>query len=325
MVRSVQHDRVTPIVTLVAVCVMSAILTPVIHAEEQTKIGAYLWLDVEGQPLPFQSHDGIRNALHTAQVVSRKEIDRGVAGAEKLVLKVGTTRFHAVFRSIDRKEKAEPAGGTTRRPKHYRDAAIFESAAYELSRLLDINRVPPVVERSIDGRNGTVQIWMEDTLLEVERIKRRLRPPDGTRWIQQKLIMATFDALIANTDRNQGNSLIDRNWTVWFIDHTRAFKDSSKIHNLAKLEKCERHLWETLRGIDEEIIRRRLEPFLEHREISALLRRRLKLIKHFEALISKHGEDDVLFDLRPPGVGKVDWDAQPGGANTEKNPAVPAD
>ena len=291
---------------------MSVMVTPGLHAQEQTEIDAYLWLDVEGQPLPFQGHDGIMNVLHTAQIVSRKKIDRGVAGAEKLVLKVGATRFHAVFRSIDRKEKAEPAGGTTRRPKHYRDAAIFESAAYELSRLLEVNRVPPVVERPVDGRNGTVQIWMEDTLLEVERIKRRLRPPDGTRWIQQKLIMATFDALIANTDRNQGNSLIDRSWTVWFIDHTRAFKDSSKIHNLAKLEKCERRLWDRLREVDEETIRRRLEPFLEHREISALLKRRLKLIKHIETMISKHGEDVVLFELLPPGAEKADWNEQPG-------------
>ncbi len=291
---------------------MSAIVTPGIHAEEQTEIGTYLWLDVEGQPLPFQDHEAIRDVLRTAQVVSRKKIDRGVAGAEKIVLKVDDTKFHAAFRSIDRKEKAEPSGRTTRRPKYYRDAAIFESAAYELSRLLGINRVPPVVERSVDGQNGTVQIWMEDTLLEVERIKRRIRPPDGTRWIQQKLIMTTFDALIANTDRNQGNSLIDRSWTLWFIDHTRAFKDSSKIHNLDKVDACERRLWNALREIDEEMIRRRLESFLEHREISELLKRRLKLIKHIEALISKHGEDVVLFDLRPPGSEKFDWSDQPG-------------
>lgn len=45
--------------------------------------------------------------------------------------------------------------------KNYRDAAIFESAAYELSRLLGLGRVPPVVERSIDGQKGTLQIWMQ--------------------------------------------------------------------------------------------------------------------------------------------------------------------
>ncbi len=320
----VDHHRVFLLLTLAATVVGSPIQTPRVHAEEPARLGTYLWLDINGQPLPFQDHEAIRDVLRTAKVISRKKIDRGVAGAEKLTLEVDDTRFHAVFRTVDINERAEPAGGTKRRPKHYRDAAIFESAAYELSQLLGINRVPPVVERQINAKTGTVQIWMEETLPEVERLKRGIRPPDGTRWIQQKVIMAAFDALIANTDRNQGNSLIDRSWTLWFIDHTRAFKDSSKIHNLAKLETCERRLWNALRRNGEETIRSRLEPFLERREVNALLRRRLKLIKHFEALISKHGEEDVLFDLRPPGTKRADWNDQPSEAGTEKYPAVPA-
>ncbi len=320
---AVTRCSATSSVRTFAVSSASAVTSPSVHAEEPDRIGSYLWLDVNGQPLPFQDHEAIRDGLRTAEVISRKKTDRGVAGAEKLTLEVNDTRFHAVFRSVDINERAEPAGGIKTRPKYYRDAAIFESAAYELSQLLGINSVPPVVERQIDGQSGTVQIWMEETLPEVERIERGLRPPDGTRWIQQRAIMAAFDALIANTDRNQGNSLFDRYWTLWFIDHTRAFKDSSKIHDLAKLETCERRLWDALRSNGEETIRPRLEPYLECREINALLKRRLKLIKHFEALISKHGEDVVLFDLRPPGAERADWNDQTGDAKTETHPDVP--
>jgi len=48
--------------------------------------GGYLFLDVEGRPLPFQDHAAIREALLKATVVSREPIGRGVAGAERLVL-----------------------------------------------------------------------------------------------------------------------------------------------------------------------------------------------------------------------------------------------
>jgi hypothetical protein len=33
--------------------------------------------------------------------------------------------------------------------------------------------------------------------------------------------MRAFDQLIYNTDRNLGNLLIDGDWRIWMIDHTR--------------------------------------------------------------------------------------------------------
>ena len=33
-----------------------------------------------------------------------------------------------------------------------------------------------------------------------------------------------FDQLIYNVDRNLGNLVIDKNWTIWMIDHSRAFR-----------------------------------------------------------------------------------------------------
>ena len=38
--------------------------------------------------------------------------------------------------------------------KKYRDAAIFEPAAYELSELLGLDCVPPVIERRIGDQDG---------------------------------------------------------------------------------------------------------------------------------------------------------------------------
>jgi hypothetical protein len=295
-------------VVLVVAVLLLVVQTPDGHAEQPRRLGGYLWLDINGQPLPFQDDAAIRDAMRSARVVSRVKIGRGVAGAEKLVLESGDTQFHAAFRSVDVEKRVAASGSAKKKSTKYRDAAIFESAAYELSQLLGVGRVPPVVERRIGETNGTVQIWMEETLSEVDLVQqKKLQPPDVLRFQQQKQIMRVFDSLIANSDRNQGNLLVDHSWTVWFIDHTRAFKRSSALLYRDKLAACERHVWKMLREIDEETLRQRLEPYLERQEITNLLRRRGKLIGHFQKLIDKHGEGAVIFDLRPPGAEKADW------------------
>jgi hypothetical protein len=279
-----------------------------VHAQSPVGLGGYLWLDVNGEPLPFQDHATIREMMRSARVVSREKVERGIAGVEKLVLEHEGIRFHASFRSVDVTVRKAAPRGVGRSTKKYRDAAIFESAAYELSELLGIGRVPPVVERRIDDLNGTVQIWVEETRPEVVLIqKNQLRPPDPVRWNQQKQIMIVFDNLICNSDRNQGNLLIDRGWNIWFIDHTRAFKRSSKLIYLDKLTSCDRRLWSSLRDINDETIQQRLEPYLESKEISKLLMRRRNLVRRIQGMIDKHGEEAVLFDLRPPTGERAKW------------------
>ncbi len=264
-------------------------------------VAAYQWLDVDGKPLPFQDHAPILEALRSATVISREPIGRGVGGAEKLVLESGGTRFHAAFRSIDVSKRPPPTGGTTKPTMKYRDAAIFECAAYELSQLLGVGRVPPAVARRIGDRDGTVQIWMEGTAPEVVLVERgELQPPDQERWRQQKQIMYVFDTLIANTDRNQGNLLIDDRWNIWLIDHTRAFRRTEELLYGKRLSTCERGLWTALRQVDDDTLSQSLEPYLERAEIVSLLRRRSNLVRHLEKVIKKSGEDAVLYDLRPP-------------------------
>jgi hypothetical protein len=278
------------------------------HAEPPTGIDGYVWLDADDRPLPFQDHGTIQEWMRSANVLSREKVGRGIAGVEKLVLEHEGIQFHAAFRSVDVTVRKAAPRGVERSTKKYRDAAIFESAAYELSELLGIGRVPPVVGRRIDDLNGTVQIWMEGTRPEVVLIQEnQLRPPDPLRWNQQKQIMFVFDNLICNSDRNQGNLLIDRGWNIWFIDHTRAFKRSSKLIYLDKLTSCDRRLWSSLRDINDETIQQRLEPYLESQEITKLLTRRRTLVRRIQGMIDKQGEETVLFDLRPPTGEMANW------------------
>ena len=103
--------------------------------------------------------------------------------------------------------------------------------------------------------------------------------------------------LVANTDRNRGNILIDRNWRLWFIDHTRTFGESTRLLNVDRITACDRQQWMALSKIDDATIRRRLEPYLTSRQIARLLRRRIKLVNHIQKQIDKNGEGVVLFDL----------------------------
>jgi hypothetical protein len=297
--------RILLFATVVALLCGSA---PFAHAESPTGLDGYIWLDVNDEPLPFQDDATIQDWMRSANVISREKVERGIADVEKLVLEHERMQIHAAFRHVDITVRKSAPQGIEQPRKKYRDAAIFESAAYAISELLGLGRVPPVVERSVDGQDGTVQIWMEgirpeDILIEGDQ----LHPPDALRWMQQKQIMYVFDNLIANSDRNQGNLLIDRSWNIWFIDHTRAFKRSSTLIYRDKLTHCERHLWKALREVDEEMLREVVEPFLESQEISKLLTRQRLLIRHIQSLIKKNGEDEVLFDLRPPGDEMAVW------------------
>lgn len=259
----------------------------------------YVYRDVDGDPLQDQDHAVILEMLRTAPIVERTIMDRGVAKNIRLVLDDGGARVRAVLRVVNRKEREDI--GFARKVLTFRDSYVFETAAYELDRMLGIGRIPPTAERRVGGADGSVQIWMEgvtpeDILLEEDRLK----PPDLERWHQQKAIMRVFDALIANTDRNQGNLLIDADWNIWFIDHTRAFRETSKLLGDDRLTRCERRLWAVLKQTDQDAIRELMTPYLTSREISKLVLRHKKLIRHFDELIEKKGEDAVLFDLKEP-------------------------
>jgi hypothetical protein len=305
--RQSAHGHFSVVLSIMVFAVVSAALgTLPVVAAEQSGLELYRWLDVQGRALPFQDHESILDALRTAPVVQAEPVGRGVAAAQKLTLELDGVRFHAVFRTVDETTNNSPPYNA-RRPMESRDAAVFEVAAYELSELLGLGRVPPAVVREIDGRKGSVQIWMEATRPEVELVQENaLLPPSPPRYLQQKQIMDVFDSLIGNTDRNQGNLLIDQHWNIWLIDHTRAFRQSSELVKRDDLTACERRLWESLRSLDESRIRARVEPYLKGREISNLLTRWRKVVKLTQKLIEEKGEDAVLFDLSGPTASSSD-------------------
>jgi hypothetical protein len=109
--------------------------------------------------------------------------------------------------------------------------------------------------------------------------------------------MYLFDNLIYNDDRNTGNILIDKDWVLWLIDHTRAFRPVSEFRNVSAIVLCERAVWENLKNLKDSVIEERLDAYLDTYEMKTLLERKQKMIAHVEELIVKRGVDSVLFDL----------------------------
>ena len=94
-----------------------------------------------------------------------------------------------------------------------------EVAAYELDKALELNMVPVVVERKVNGLTGAAILW----LYGVRSWEQILPLPKPAAWPLQLVRMKMFDCLIGNGDRNKGNMLVDQAWNLYLIDHSRGF------------------------------------------------------------------------------------------------------
>ena len=110
------------------------------------------WIDREGAPLPFTNDAEVEDFLSTAKIVASKELEGTRNQPLKLTLSKDGVEARAIFRTVDKKRSLARVGNVEIRDYH--DSYIYECAAYELSRLLDLDYVPPCILRTIDGKKG---------------------------------------------------------------------------------------------------------------------------------------------------------------------------
>jgi len=254
----------------------------------------HAWLDPNGEPLPFTVEEEVLEFLATAEVVETVDELRGVTRPRKMLLDNGVLRMHAVFRDLDERRDRRRFRGRTH--PVFRDSYQFEVAAYELSRMLGFDAVPPTVLRRVHGTSGSLQAFVEGAFRETDRRDRGLQPPDPVRWNRQWQQMELFDQLVYNLDRNSGNLLIDGDWKIWLIDHTIAFFRYTELEDTTEIVSCERRVWERLRALDRDVMRDRLRPFLLDVEIDGLLARADLIVERLAALIAARGEAAVIWD-----------------------------
>jgi len=264
----------------------------------------YAYLDTEGRPLPIQSDAEIEAFLAEAEIIKTSSVPTGITLPRKLTLKGDGFEACAAFKYVDieRHKVTEIINGRNYFSLDWRDSYRYDIAAYELDRLLGLDRVPPVVPRQIKQDSGAVSIWLAKTVNEFDRSRQlKVEPPDQGRWNQQRLLMQVFDNLVANRDSNLGNVLIDPNWRLWFIDCSRCFGETKSLYYpLKKISRCERGIWQGLKSLDEAEARERLAPYLSKAELRALFVRHEKMVKYFRELIDEKGEAAVLYDVVPP-------------------------
>lgn len=241
------------------------------------------FLDPDGNELPFATYGEVEQFLADADIVSKDKIAAGTnKNKRRVVLEKNGQRARAVLRT-SYEIKDAPGGG-------FVDSYKSELAAYEMAKLLGLDNVPPVVQR----KGGSLQIWIENATTDAHRRNAEQEPVDPLRFEAQIRDMNVFDNLIANTDRNPGNILIDENGKVWFIDHTRSFAGQLELKYPDKVTGCSEFLWKRLREVTDAEIRDAVGPYARSYVDELLVRRRL-LVELIAAKIAEVGVEDVIF------------------------------
>jgi hypothetical protein len=266
-------------VWLLALPLATVLLAPtaanVSALQAPTATCAQVWLT---RPADFESF------LRTADVVTLKDVPVGVTRPSRAFLKPGGLADSMAWKPI-------PPGIKS----GYWESYKSEIAAYELDKLLALQMIPPTVEREVRGDTGAAVLWVAPArsfkdLGGVPGQGRVGAPPPAAvvAWNRQIVRAKMFDNLIANKDPNLGNWLVDEDWHLFLIDHSRSFTTmKTMVH---KMEKFDRELWERFRVLDEASLIAAVGQWLGRGEIRALLERRDRMRQEIDKLVATRGD-----------------------------------
>jgi len=231
--------------------------------------------------------------LLQAKILKTRSAGNGVTNSLRATLSDGQLTHDAHVQFIDESRTTFEAGKASE--INFKDSYRYNIAGYRLGLLLGLN-VPMSVERSVNGKTSAVTWWIDDVAMDEEsRVKNKRSAPDQARFRRQIQTMRIFDELIQNKDRNQGNIVWTKDWNMWMIDHTRAFRLRTDLLNPQQLERCDRALLTKLKGLTRESLTEAVAKSLTKDEIAALLARRDKIVKLYEKRIADLGENAVLY------------------------------
>ncbi len=234
--------------------------------------------------------------LLTANVSKTRTIPVGVTLSKKAILSDGQRTHQAHIQTI---EVSKPAHPTARGMElNFRDSYKFNIAAYRLDRLLNLNMVPVSVERRIKNESAAVTWWVDDVLMmEGERLEQKISPPNLAKWNDQVFQVRIFNELVYNTDANKGNLLITKDWKIWLIDFTRAFRLHEKLQNPGLIRRIDRRFYDGLKELSEQALQQKMGDLLRKSERRALLARKDMILSRLDGLITKTSERTVICEL----------------------------
>lgn len=263
--------------------------------------GSGIFVRAQFTPEEIAQRSRWEHFLQTAQVVRFEYIGEGVTKPIRVFLKQGDIEHKAAF-----KYSHGMQGG-------FWEGWQYEIAAYGMDKLLDLNMIPPAVERELDGKKGAFSFWAESKTNLLKMIEQGLSTPDSARDHNEKMKYLTraFDSLIGNEDRNQQNILFTDDWRTILIDHSRAFRSSKAFTDklIFGADGIQKHadgspflfrqlprvFVEKIRSLTFENIKGAVGPYLTDEEIRAVLIRRDLILKEIDAMIKEKGEAYVLY------------------------------
>ena len=231
----------------------------------------------------------LENYLRTAKVVSKRRTG-GRGENWRLSLDDGKIARDGFFKLINRS-----------RPTLIPDSYKYGIAAYELDKLLDLNLVPTVVEREIEGKKGSLQRYIIGALLESERRIKNIEPPDPERFKNTLEDLSVFENLTYSPsfcgERELNDILIEdkKDWKIWRVDFSEAFPPSPELIPGCEITRCSKKLYQHLIKLEDKVIKANLKHYLNDEEMSMLLKRKKLIIEKIKKLIAEKGEESVLF------------------------------
>ncbi len=250
------------------------------------------------QEEPRLSEEQMKEFLLNAPVISSRNTTKGITSPFRLTMSDGKLTHDAAFQKVNEYKNVMifPDG---HREVDFKDCYKFDIAAYELGKMLGLGEMMPVtVERKWRGDTGALSWWLPVKMDEATRTRKKIEPLDTDAWNKQMYKKRIFAELVYDTDPNLTNILIGEDWTMWFIDFTRAFRKFTEIRDPRNIieTRCERHLFENLRKLDRNELASKTNKYLTKDEINGVMSRRDKIVKIYEGLIAQKGESAVLYE-----------------------------
>lgn len=190
----------------------------------------------------------------------------------------------------------------------YLESWKWEIAAYRISNYLDLNMVPPTIERRFEGDRGSLQFWVEKCRSLKDITKDKIKKPSYKilDWNRAIYLQRAFDSLIANEDRHQNQYLVSEDWRMILIDHSRSFRTGRRfakrlmygkngIKQKALFKELPRMFIEKLESLTPEVLRDLMGPYLTEKEIEAVVARKKLILAEIDELVKANGADKVFY------------------------------
>ena len=247
--------------------------------------------DVEDNPEPASEQELLESFLRTAKVTS---VDKGKGRRSELWyvdLDDGKDLRKGAFKITDR-DWTNASGGNSYK---------YVLAAYELNKILDMNLIPPTVERKINRRKGSLMLFVEQPWIsEGDRRQKGIEPPDPEEFEKAMAEVRVFEHLIRFScvcnQRDLDNILIqtDKEWKLWMIDLDEAFAPATNLIKGCEITCCTKELFQKILDLKEDVVEARLRAYLSSDELNALMVRKNLIVEKIQELIAEKGEAAVL-------------------------------